>query len=205
MDSSIKHVLLIDDDPVQKTFINMMLSAGCASHFRLSAEMSLAEGLSTMKDDPADVVLLDLSLPDSCSDDTFQSFHRHFPDTPVVVITGLEDEEKGILLLKSGAQDYLIKGQVNSPLLCRSLRYAIERKRLTLELMKTVADLREALREVKTLSSLLPICSYCKKIRDDKGYWQSLEKYFLEHSEMRFSHGLCPECLKKYYPGCDID
>ncbi|MGV8122364.1 MAG: response regulator [Candidatus Xenobiia bacterium LiM19] len=205
MDRSARHVLLIDDDPVQKTFIHMMLSASCADHFRLSAVLSLAEGCSLMKEDPADVVLLDLCLPDSCREETFHDFHAQFPDIPIVVMTGHDNEETGIHHLKSGAQDYLIKGQVNGPLLCRSLRYAIERKRLTLELVKTVADLKEALSEVKTLSSLLPICSYCKKIRDDKGYWQSLEKYFFEHSEMRFSHGLCPECLDKYYPRHDAE
>ncbi|MGV8120997.1 MAG: response regulator [Candidatus Xenobiia bacterium LiM19] len=205
MDRSVKHVLLIDDDPVQRTFILMLLRAECADHFRLSAVLSLAEGCSMMKEDPADVVLLDLSLPDSCREETFQNFHSQFPDAPIVVMTGHKDEETGIHLLKSGAQDYLIKGQVNGPLLCRSLRYAIERKRLTLELMKTVADLKEALAEVKTLSNLLPICTYCKKIRDDKGYWQSLEKYFFEHSEMRFSHGLCPECIEKYYPDYNSD
>jgi len=61
--------------------------------------------------------------------------------------------------------------------------------------------LMEALAEVKTLSGLLPICASCKKIRDDSGYWNQIEKYVQEHSEATFSHGICPDCVKKLYPG----
>ena len=58
-------------------------------------------------------------------------------------------------------------------------------------------DLRDALEKVKTLQGLLPICSSCKKIRDDKGYWTQLEVYFSNHTDAQFSHGLCPECAEK--------
>ena len=62
----------------------------------------------------------------------------------------------------------------------------------------------EALAKVKKLSGLLPICSHCKKIRDDKGYWNQIESYIHEHSEAEFSHGICQECAKKYYPDMDL-
>ena len=75
-----------------------------------------------------------------------------------------------------------------------------ERKRAGEEREKLIADLREALAKVKTLSGLLPICSHCKKIRDDKGYWKQLEIYISDHSEAEFSHGICPDCIKKLYP-----
>lgn len=68
------------------------------------------------------------------------------------------------------------------------------------ELAEANRELRNALNKVKTLSGLLPICARCKKIREDDGYWRQLESYFAEHSEIHFSHGLCPECLKKLYP-----
>ena len=58
--------------------------------------------------------------------------------------------------------------------------------------------------EVKTLKGLLPICSHCKNIRDDKGYWNQVERYVTEHSEAQFSHGICPECAQKYYPDMDL-
>ena len=65
---------------------------------------------------------------------------------------------------------------------------------------KVISELNKALSEVKKLSGLLPICSYCKKIRDDKGYWTQIESYIHDHSEADFSHSICDECLIKYYP-----
>jgi hypothetical protein len=65
---------------------------------------------------------------------------------------------------------------------------------------KLVADLRESLANVKTLTGLLPICSGCKKIRDDKNYWHQVDSYIAKHTYARFSHGLCPDCIKKYFP-----
>lgn len=67
-----------------------------------------------------------------------------------------------------------------------------------------VKDLGEALNKVKTLKGLLPICSYCKKIRDDKGYWNQLEEYVSKNSDANFSHSICPDCSQKYYPDLDI-
>jgi F0F1-type ATP synthase assembly protein I len=68
------------------------------------------------------------------------------------------------------------------------------------EKSKIILELHNALDEVKTLSGFLPICASCKKIRDDKGYWNQIEAYISEHSEAEFSHGICPECSKKLYP-----
>jgi len=66
-----------------------------------------------------------------------------------------------------------------------------------------LTDRRRAEAQVKILSGLLPICSSCKKIRDDRGYWNQIERYIHEHSEAEFSHGLCPECEAKLYAGLD--
>ena len=75
-----------------------------------------------------------------------------------------------------------------------------ERIKTEQELEKTVEELKHAISEVRTLSGLLPICSSCKKIRDDRGYWTQIESYIRKHSGAEFSHGICPECAKKYYP-----
>lgn len=75
-----------------------------------------------------------------------------------------------------------------------------ERKRSAAERERLIIDLQDALLEVKTLSGLLPICSTCKKIRDDSGYWNNLETYISSHSDAEFSHGICPECARKLYP-----
>ena len=75
-----------------------------------------------------------------------------------------------------------------------------ERKRAEEEREKLIRELQEALAKIKKLSGFLPICASCKKIRDDKGYWNQIESYLLEHSEAEFTHSLCPECMKKLYP-----
>jgi PAS domain S-box-containing protein len=74
-----------------------------------------------------------------------------------------------------------------------------ERKRVEVEREKLIRDLQKALSEVKTLKGIFPICASCKKIRDDKGYWNQVEVYIRDHSEAEFSHGICPDCTKKLY------
>ena len=71
-------------------------------------------------------------------------------------------------------------------------------------LMQERNKLQDALAKIKTLSGMLSICSNCKKIRDDKGYWNQIEGYIKEHSEAEFTHSICPECVKKLYPDLDI-
>ena len=93
------------------------------------------------------------------------------------------------------------RGQV---LLQATVRNITERKQVEEQRNKLIAELQKALSEVKTLRGFLPICSHCKKIRDDKGYWNQIESYIQDHSEAEFSHGICQECAKKYYPDMDI-
>lgn len=82
-----------------------------------------------------------------------------------------------------------------------ALRSEIEqRKSVQKEREVLIQELKQALGEVKTLSGLLPICSSCKKIRDDSGYWRQIEEYVKQHSNAEFTHGICPECVKKLYP-----
>ena len=73
------------------------------------------------------------------------------------------------------------------------------RKRAEAEREKLVNELQNALAQVKTLTGLIPICASCKKIRDDKGYWNQIENYLRDHSDAQFSHGICPECARKLY------
>jgi len=80
-----------------------------------------------------------------------------------------------------------------------NIRDITQRKRIEEERRKLTNDLQDALAKIKRLRGLLPICASCKKIRDDKGYWNQLETYIQEHSEAEFSHGFCPECMKNLY------
>ena len=78
--------------------------------------------------------------------------------------------------------------------------YIAERKRAEAEREKLILQLQQAMANIKTLRGLLPICSHCKKIRDDTGYWHTVETYVRQHSDADFSHGICPQCLGKLYP-----
>jgi len=79
-----------------------------------------------------------------------------------------------------------------------------ERKRAQIEKDNLIVELQEALKKVRTLGGLIPICASCKKIRDDQGYWSQIESYIRTHSEAEFSHSICPECAKQLYPDLDI-
>lgn len=81
-----------------------------------------------------------------------------------------------------------------------SIGITLSRKKAEKEQEKLILEFQEALAKVKTLSKLLPICASCKKIRDDKGYWSEIEEYISEHTDTLFSHGMCPDCMKKMYP-----
>jgi PAS domain S-box-containing protein len=81
--------------------------------------------------------------------------------------------------------------------ICRDIS---ERKQAEKEREDLIRQLRESLAEIKTLRGILPLCSFCKKIRDDKGYWEQVDIYITKHSEADISHSICPECYNKHYP-----
>ena len=85
-----------------------------------------------------------------------------------------------------------------------TIRDITEVRRKQLEKEQLISELQDALAKIKTLSGLVPICAHCKNIRDDEGYWKQIEDYLLDYSDARFSHGICPECAKKFYPDMDI-
>lgn len=140
-----------------------------------------------------DAAIIDLSLPDSYGLDTFLSFHEACPLLPTIIMTGARDQQLAIEAVQKGAQDYLFKGEPSPASIIRTIRYAIERQRLTTEL-------KMALDKVQLLEGMLPICASCKKIRDDSGYWEQIETYIKRRSNVKFSHGICPDCAKKLYP-----
>jgi CheY-like chemotaxis protein len=193
-------VLLIDDEPAQAWLVREYLRPTGGRIAELECAESLADGLKRLATGGIQVLLLDLSLPDSLGTETVAKVQKQFPDLPIVVLTSLEDEELGSQLMQLGAQDYLVKGQINGTMLHRTLRYAVERKQAQTEREKLIQELQVALAEVKQLSGLLPICSSCKKIRDDKGYWHQVEQYIAARSEAQFSHGVCEDCMRKLYP-----
>jgi phosphoserine phosphatase RsbU/P len=126
------HALLIEDNPGDARLIREMLrdSASAAAPVELSVADRLASGVERLEGGQVDLVLLDLSLPDSTGLETFERIHTAAPGVPVVVLSGLDDEAMAVRAVHQGAQDYLVKGQVDGGSILRSMRYAIERQRL---------------------------------------------------------------------------
>lgn len=202
MDKQTFKVLLIEDDPddvfLLKGMIDEAQEEGAA--FEIETADRLSAGLERLAQGGIDIILLDLGLPDSMGIETLRTARSHAPGITIVVLTGHVDSHVGLEALQEGAQDYQVKGLVNGPLLVRSMRYSLERKRLEQEKESLIEELKTALAKVKALSGMLPICASCKKVRDDAGYWHQIESYISEHSETEFSHGVCPDCLMKLYP-----
>ena len=122
-------VLLVEDNPGDARLILELLGEVQAQAFDLERVDRLDEAIARLARTGVDVVLLDLGLPDSQGLDTFVRARREAPNEPIVVISGLDDERVALEAVRSGAQDYLVKGRIEGQLLARVLRYAIERKR----------------------------------------------------------------------------
>jgi PAS domain S-box-containing protein len=140
-------VLLIEDNPGDARLIEMMLADCQDIRFEFVCAARLALGLDYLTQSHVDVLLLDLTLPDSYGIDTLIEVHGQTPRLPIVVLTGLDDTALGIKALQAGAQDFLVKGQVDGPLLTRALRYAIERKRSEEALQRAHDDLEYRVQE----------------------------------------------------------
>lgn len=193
-------VLLVEDSLVDAELVRAHLGTQRHPIFVIDAVESVAEAVTRLRAAPPDVVLLDLNLPDSQGLETLYTVKANARDLPIIVLTNADDVEMAVRAVEKGAQDYLYKVDLRGDLLARSIHYAITRKRIERELASTVEDLRRALEEVRQLKGLLPICSLCKRIRDDGGYWQQVEVYIGEHSDASFTHSLCPTCYRERYP-----
>lgn len=134
-------VLLIEDDPGDADLIREVLADDPQHPFVLEHVERLEAGLTRLSRGQVDVVLTDLSLPDSQGFDTFSKVREHAPQLPIVVLTGFDDEALAVEAVRSGAQDYLIKGQADGKLLSRVLRYAVERKGLENTIQRKAREL----------------------------------------------------------------
>ena len=190
-------VLVVEDDSLVSEMIQGLLErmwyivAGRAVNGLQAIEM-------TQSTRP-DVVLMDIKLPDMDGIEAARRIYESCP-TPVVVLTAYDTPELVERASAAGVGAYLLK-LPDAHEMDRAIAIAMARFDDLMELRRLNAELQKALAEIKTLRGILPICSSCKKIRDDEGYWNQLETYIQEHSEAVFSHGLCPECGKKLYPG----
>ena len=192
--------LLLEDNPDDATILKKLMKGARHRSMRFVPAVKLSEAVELLKLEKFDLILSDLTVPDSRGLETFRKLRAASPGTPIILLTGMDDENMAIQALREGAQDYLVKGEVTAGLLSRSASYAIERNRLVQERLRLINEFTGAVSRIRILSKLLPICAGCKKIRNDKGYWEQVEQYLREHSDVDFTHGFCPECMEKLYP-----
>jgi len=147
-------VLLIEDNPGDIRLIQEMIKDVGYNKFELIIKENLTDGIQSLSENEFQVILLDLSLPDSFGLDTFTRILDKAPETPIIILTGTDDQELAVEAVKSGAQDYLVKIMVNSTLLERSIYYAIERHRIKDELKNSEKNYREALNRAEFFKDL---------------------------------------------------
>lgn len=141
MDKKPIKILLIEDNPGDVRLLRELLKEATTLRVELTHDDRLAAGLQRLEREIFDLILLDLGLPDSQGLETFDKACVQAPDIPIVLLTGLDDDDMSIRAMQAGAQDYLIKGQIESNLLLRTIRYAIERQKLILDLRQKTNDL----------------------------------------------------------------
>ena len=127
-------ILMIEDDNEDALILRRSLAKAAAGKFHLKHARRLSTGLNTITAEAFDAVLLDLNLPDETGLDTLGRVYQHAPHLPIIVLTGTDDEDLALRAVHMGAQDYLVKGQIDGNSLMRSIRYAVERHQLMTEL-----------------------------------------------------------------------
>ncbi|MDZ4853378.1 MAG: response regulator [Nitrospirota bacterium] len=206
-------ILIVDDSPDQQVLLRDIL--GKAGHTDLLSADSAKVAFPMLdmdgQDPPTqiDLILMDVFMPELDGVEACRQIKRrpHLCDIPIIMVTAKSDRSNLQAAFAAGANDYITKPVNSVELLARvssalALKKEMDcRKAREGELRRSNDELQKALREVKVLRGLIPICASCKKIRNDGGFWQQLEEYIGEHSEAEFSHGICQPCVEKLYPG----
>jgi len=190
-------ILIAEDDPVsRKVLITILEKRG----YEVIAVEDGESAWELLKQHNApQLVILDWMMPGKDGTEVCRLIRASAQDKYVYIIllTGKGRKIDVIEGLDAGADDYVTK-PFNAGELCARVKVGERVVNLQNSLKENVEKLQDALDNVKTLQGLLPICSYCHKIRDDQNYWKSVEDYISEHSGATFSHSICPDCMAKY-------
>jgi len=191
-------ILVVDDIPKNLEVIGNILSL---EDYQISIAGDGQRAWNIIQRISPDLILLDIMMPNI---DGYTLCRRiktleDKKDIPVIFITAKTETEDLVKGFESGAVDYITK-PFNAAELSARVRTHIALYRAKKRNEFLIEELQTALAQVKRLSGLLPICSCCKKIRDDAGYWSQVEAYISAHMDVRFSHGICPSCVREQYP-----
>jgi DNA-binding response OmpR family regulator len=198
-------ILIADDDDVARLALEAMLTR------RGHDVVATADGTEAWQElqqpDPPRLAILDWLMPDLDGVEVCRRI-RHDPRLKamyLLLLTARGSKQHVLEGLRGGANDFIVKPFDHDELEAR-INVGVQVLRLQAELADHVRELELALAQVKQLEGLIPICSYCKKVRDDRNYWQQVETYIGDHSGVRFSHGICPGCfereMKQLEPAC---
>lgn len=197
-------ILIAEDDITSRSMLAAVLKkAGHEPLETLDGEQAWA---AMQRPDAPRIAILDWMMPKMTGMEVLRRVRELPSERPpyIFMLTTKTGKAEIIDGLDAGANDYLAK-----PFDAGELRARVEVGRRMIEMQDALAgkieELRQALSEIKTLRGIVPICMHCKKIRDDQGYWRQVEIYVSTHTEAKFSHSLCLECLERYYPAKDGD
>jgi sigma-B regulation protein RsbU (phosphoserine phosphatase) len=187
-------ILIADDDPISRRLALHALS-GCGADVA-TAEDGNAAWKQIQERTHSTVLILDRMMPGIDGVDLCRSARLlpTFPPLYILMVTSAAETADVTAGLDAGADDYVVKPFKAAELKARA-QVGMRIVALQESMARRLAELEQALASVKQLRGLLPMCSYCKKIRVDDKYWQQLEGYLTDHSDAEFSHGICPECF----------
>jgi len=187
-------ILIVDDEQVNIKVLEKALK----EKYEIISVNNGFDAIEKIKETRPDMVILDVMMPDVSGFDVCMIIKEdiEYADIPILFLTAVDTVDAQILGLKLGGIDFLAK-PVNLDMLKFRIRNHIELKRRN-DLVREQRDqLEAALSRIKQLEGIIPICSYCKKIRDDENIWLKLETYISQHSVAEFSHGICPDCFEE--------
>lgn len=205
--TSKQHILIVDDSATDLLYLKRLLSADGRE---ISTATTGEEAVETVSKHDFAVVLLDVQLPDMDGYETAERIRANEEEgagVPIIFVTATRTAADQVFKgYDSGAVDYLFK-PVEPSLLRSKVKVFCElrgqRDVIAVQLKEIQTkneELEQRLSEIKTLRGLIPICASCKKVRDDSGYWESIESYVRERSAAEFSHSVCPDCARELYP-----
>ncbi len=188
-------ILIAEDDEISRRVLQVTLAA--EGYEVVATENGAAAWAILEKDDSPNLAILDWMMPEMDGLEVCRRARQQPTPTPVYIILLTAKALKADVVqgLDAGANDYILKPFNRDELRAR-VRVGKTVVNLQQNLAAQVKELENALIQVKLLQGILPICSYCKDIRNDQNYWQQLDHYITEHSEAQFSHSICPTCYE---------
>jgi two-component system, response regulator PdtaR len=190
-------ILIVEDEAIIAADLQRRLSRLGCEVVGMAASGEEAVRLATLL--KPELVLMDINLQGEMGGTQTAQQLRTQLQLPVVYLTASSDATVVRQAKLTEAFGYLLK-PLDERLLYITIEMALYKHQMEQERKKLIGDLQEALARVKLLSGLLPICASCKNIRDEEGYWHRVEKYIRDHSEVDFSHSVCPACACRLYP-----